>query len=66
MHKTHQFIKILDVDKVKYSHEDSRQAKTYGAIVVCADCGEVRRIWEDSIIEILTKGIWPQNSQSKT
>lgn len=63
MHKEHKFIKILDVDRVMYSPEDSRQAKVYGAIITCAECGEVRRIWEDGIIEILTKGIWPRNSQ---
>jgi len=43
----HQFIKIIEIDQ---GYGGSRIS---GAIVVCAECGEVRKIWEDGVIEII-------------
>ncbi len=54
MHE-HQFIKTSDIDKAK-NNTPIASDKIFGAVVVCAICGVVRKIWEDGTIETT----WPQ------
>lgn len=62
MHTTHKFIKTSEIDRNKYQNLEH---KIMGAVVVCAECGEVREVWEDGKVNILIKGKWPLTSQSK-
>lgn len=47
---SHQFIKLEGIDKA---------VRLHGAIVMCAECGEVRKIWENGEIEIKVKSKTP-------
>ena len=52
---THQFIKVAEVDKA--IHRSNRASP--GAIVVCAECGEVRHMYTDGEVYIALIGEKP-------
>ena len=58
---THQFIKIQEIDKA-IPNSDRRGP---GAIVVCADCGQVRNIYHDGIVVVMIDGIRPCQNQKQ-
>lgn len=47
---THQFIKITDIDKSRTGAN-----RIPGVSVVCVECGEVRKAYEDGTIEVVNK-----------
>jgi len=48
---THQFIKVVEVDKT-IGGEVGASRRIPGAIVVCAECGEVRKMYADGEVYI--------------
>lgn len=49
----HNYIKITDIDKTRYSKEDSRAERIYGVTAVCTECGKVIKAWEDGVIDVI-------------
>jgi len=58
---THQFIKVAEIDRVlSFSVDMGGTPRTIpGAIVVCAECGQVRKVYADGIVNIEFKGLKP-------
>jgi len=48
---THQFIKVAEIDKT-IGGEVGASRRIPGAIVVCAECGEVRHMYADGEVYI--------------
>lgn len=53
----HSFIRIEDISKQRHRPENSEVAVSWngmiaGALVVCAQCGQVRKIWADGVVEV--------------
>lgn len=57
---THQWIKITDIDKSRTGAN-----RIPGVSVVCVECGEVRRAYEDGVMEVVKKSKTPcQNKKN--
>lgn len=51
----HTFINVTQITKPKPGAV-SFNTNYWGALIVCADCGHVRKLWEDAKIEIIKEG----------
>ena len=55
----HQFIKIIEIDKARYKGDGVRSDRMYGVTVICPECGDVRKAWEDGVIEVIIESKTP-------
>jgi hypothetical protein len=46
----HQFVRVKDVERY---NPGGRTVAAVAARVVCAECGEIRDVWEDGKIDII-------------
>jgi len=61
---THQFIKVVEIDK-SIGGEVGIERTIPGAIVVCAECGEARHIYADGVMEITIRSKTPCQNQKQ-
>ena len=61
---THQFIKVTEIDK-SIGGEVGVSRTIPGAIVVCAECGQVRNVYANGGIYTSYKGLKPCQNQKQ-